>query len=139
MQISWIRLPERKFMRKSLAMMSINCSGMSFFRQIQCAAQQLQDITPNLHGISSLHVSPVVSDQVTLDFRGAELVNTAGPEQFIDPFAEPITAFDGNLASVEINNLEDDSGHSTATRTPASIRRAGMFSPHGLKVMVAQP
>jgi hypothetical protein len=108
------------------------------FRQIQCATQQLQDITPNLHGINSLHVSPVVSDHVTLDFRGTELVNTAGPEAFIDPFAEPITAFDGNSASIEINNLEDDSGHSTATRTPESIRRAGMFSPYGLKVMVVQ-
>jgi len=40
------------------------------FQQIQCATQQLQDITPNLHGINSLHVTQVVSNHVTLDFRG---------------------------------------------------------------------
>ena len=32
------------------------------FQQIQCATQQLQDITPNLHGINSLHVTQVVSN-----------------------------------------------------------------------------
>jgi hypothetical protein len=108
------------------------------FRRIQCATQQLQDLTPNLHGINSLHVSPVLSNHVSLDFRGTELVNPAGPEVFVDPFAEPDNAFDGNSASIEINNLEDDSSHTTATRTPESVRRAGMFSPYGLRVMVVQ-
>jgi hypothetical protein len=92
----------------------------------------------DLHGINSLHVSSVVSDHVTLDFRGIELVNPAGPEVFVDPFAEPDNAFDGDSASVEINNLEDDSSHPNATRTTESIRRAGMFSPDGLKMMVVQ-
>ncbi len=98
------------------------------FRQIQCATQQLQDITPNLHGINSLHVSPVVSNYVTLDFRGSELVNPAGPEVYVDPFVEPDNAFDDDAASMEINNLEDDFSHATATRTQESIRRTGMVS-----------
>jgi hypothetical protein len=108
------------------------------FRQIQCATQQLQDITPNLHGINSLHVSPVVSNCVTLDFRGSDLVNPAGPEVYVDPFAEPENAFDVDSASTEINNLEDDSSNTNGTRDPESIRRAGMFSPNGLKIMVIQ-
>ena len=59
------------------------------FRQIACATQELQEITPVFHGLNSLLISPFRISHVTVDFSGTELDNSAGPTAYSDPFAEP--------------------------------------------------
>ena len=78
------------------------------FRQIQDAAQELQEIMPVLNGINNLRVSPFCIGQVTLDFRGTELVDAAGPAAFVDPFAEPVPDPVINSATTDFNTIEDN-------------------------------
>ncbi|NBO66576.1 MAG: hypothetical protein EBU88_17315, partial [Acidobacteria bacterium] len=111
-------------------------------QQIEVATQELAEISPTLHSIANLRIginsSVQPATQVTLELTGNDLVDTAGPAPFVDPFTEPFAETTDTSANDEHNDTEETAESSTATRTPASIRKAGMFSPGGLSMVVIQ-
>jgi hypothetical protein len=111
-------------------------------QQIETATQELAEISPTLHSIANLRISinsqVQPANQITLEFNGKELTDTAGPAPFVEPFTEPYAETADNSATDEFDATEVTVEHSTATRTPASIRKAGMFSPGGLSMVVIQ-
>jgi hypothetical protein len=111
-------------------------------QQIEIATQELAEISPTLHSIANLRISinsqVQPANQITLEFTGNELTDTAGPAPFVEPFTEPYAETADNSATDEFNATEVTVEHSTATRTPASIQKAGMFSPGGLSMVVIQ-
>ena len=72
-----------------------NCYFLAnyFIQQIETATQELAEISPTLHSIANLRIGTnsnvQPATQITLEFTGKELVDTAGPEPFVEPFTEP--------------------------------------------------
>ncbi|MFN9909120.1 MAG: hypothetical protein ACK56F_23870, partial [bacterium] len=79
-----------------------------------------------------------LATRIALEFTGTELTDTAGPAPFVEPFTEPFAETGDNSETDEFNATEETAESSTATRTPASIQKAGMFSPGGLSMVVIQ-
>ena len=111
-------------------------------QRIETATQELAEISPTLANISNLRIGndrhAQLANQVSIEFNGTEMTDTAGPAPFSDPFVEPLADTASRLTMDELNVAEGTVGHTTATRTPESIRKAGMFSPGGLKIAVIQ-
>jgi hypothetical protein len=111
-------------------------------QQIENATQELAEISPTLHSIANLRIGTNSNVQpatrITLEFTGTELTDTAGPAPFVAPFTEPYAETDNISGTDEFHASEETAEYSTATRTPASIQKAGMFSPGGLSMVVIQ-
>ena len=111
-------------------------------QQIETSCQELEDLSPTLSSIGNLRIGSNYAmqraNQISLEFNGTDLADTAGPAPFIEPFDEPITTPIISSATINLTDPENNSSHSSATRTPASIQLAGMFSPDGLKVAIVQ-
>ena len=111
-------------------------------QQIETSCQELEDLSPTLSSIGNLRIGSNYAmqraNQISREFNGTDLADTAGPAPFIEPFDEPIPTPIISSATINLTDPENNLSHPSATRTPASIQLAGMFRPDGLKVAIVQ-